>query len=108
DTENSRAAIKLTFDDGAQWHAWLADTEHMRPWLWKHILAGSTRAEQFARAARGWVQDQVNESLQSRANSEATVSARVLFDGSEERFSLHIVPATLLAAMWFQCARLLT
>lgn len=87
----------------------LASVDAVRPWLWKFALSAGTRTERLARLASGWVQEAINESIDaSRNDGEAAVPTRILFNHEEGGFTQHVVPRTLLAALWFQCARVLT
>lgn len=80
----------------------------IRNWLWKFSAAGNDRVEQFVRLASGWVQDEINGNIASSNDRETAVSARVLFNEPHGAFLIHIVPRSLLAAIWLQCARVLT
>jgi len=78
-----------------------------KPWLWKWGNKGGTQAEKLLRFASAWAQKQVNEAMTGNEDGTMT-SVRVLIDGDKAGMMLHIVPDTLLAAMWLQCARVLT
>jgi hypothetical protein len=88
----------------------IANAEDIRPWLWEFAHRAPTRTERLARLAGGWLQDVINASIDATRleDGAAAVPARVLFNAEADRWSLHVVPASLLAALWLQCARVLT
>jgi hypothetical protein len=106
DVDDERAQLRIEGEHGASFSL-LAHKDHHRRWLWGHALEASDRTERLARFAKGWVQDRINERLNGKRDG-AGVSARVLFSPERSAFGLHLVPVSLLAAMWLQCARVLT
>jgi hypothetical protein len=77
--------------------------------LWQCAFGAPTRTERLARLARGWLQQHINSRLDPQHHrGEGAVPARILFDPKTQRFQLHLVPRTLIAAIWFQCARAFT
>jgi hypothetical protein len=77
----------------------------LRDYLWIWANEAESDAEALIRIAKGWAQQQINEAVE-RDGHQST--ARVLFDVDRKEMSLHLVPRTLLGAMWLQCARALT
>jgi hypothetical protein len=60
------------------------------------------------RFATGWAQEKVNRAMEGERGTDETLTVvRLLFNTDEKRMALHLAPRTLLAAMWFQCARVL-
>ena len=72
-------------------------------------VEGRTEEEQMIRFASGWAQEHINAAMSdSGAERQALTSARVILNTDRNALRLHIIPDTLLAAMWLQCARVLT
>ena len=94
--------------DGHAAASHLASSDDLKPWLWNYALAASTGDERQARLATGWLQDQINSSMSDRSDGESAITARILFNDERGAFSTHVVPCSLLAAMWLQCARVVT
>jgi hypothetical protein len=65
-------------------------------------------AELLLRIAKGWAQKHINDELGGDKHPGTNSRARIVFDQDRESMTLRIVPETLLAALWFQCARVLT
>ena len=65
------------------------------------------KRDALIRVARGWAQEEINSAM-SGSDKGTLTNARVLFETDSSRMSLHIVPRTLIGAMWLQCARVLT
>jgi hypothetical protein len=84
-----------------------ANKPPLRPALWKWANQGKTEADRLKRFAFAWAQKRINDAIGDGKYGTST-SVRVLVDGDRDLMSLHIVPDTLLAAMWLQCARVLT
>lgn len=106
---SAKFRLEMSADVGMLTAGELASADAVRPWLWKFALDAGTRTERLARLASGWVQEAINESIDaSRNDGEAVVPIRILFNHEEEGFTQHVAPRTLLAALWFQCARVLT
>ena len=79
----------------------------MHPARWKWGDKGRAAADKVLRFASVWVQKEINGAM-SGAEGGTMTSVRVLINVPEDRMMLHIVPDSLLAAMWLQCARALT
>jgi hypothetical protein len=92
---------------GGEWE-WVCGAANppLRPALWKWANGGQTELERLKRIASAWAQKRINDALGNADNSTNT-SVRILLN-AKGGMSLHIVPDTLLAAMWLQCARVLT
>jgi hypothetical protein len=79
----------------------------VRPHLWDAVQR-LTREDALLHLAREWVRTRVNGNLHGSRGSETSTVARIT-DGDEPgQFEFSLVPVTLLACMWFQCARMLT
>ena len=91
-------------------YAWVCSTKmELKEWLWKWGLEGRTEADRIIRFASGWVQEHINTAMsESGPERQALTSARVILNTDRNALRLHIIPDTLLAAMWLQCARVLT
>jgi hypothetical protein len=80
-----------------------------RDWLWDWARRAQTADETLLRFATGWAQEQINQALEGKRGEHETLTvARVLFNVEDERMILHVAPRSLLAALWLQCARVLT
>jgi lipocalin len=82
-----------------------------KAWLWEWGMAARTESEQLLRFASGWAQRQINDALSGTGagtRSQSLTSVRILADTDRNAMRIRIVPDTLLAAMWLQCARVLT
>ena len=87
---------------------WVAIPEHEhRQYLWDWAMRADSDDDALIRVARGWAQEEINAAM-SGSNKGTLTNARVLFEADSSRMSLHIVPRTLIGAMWLQCARVLT
>jgi hypothetical protein len=88
--------------------AWVCSSKnHLRPWLWTWGNAAPTDDERLLRFASGFAQEQINK-VMSGTPTDARTSVRVLLNHEKDGMMVHIVPDNLLAAMWLQCARVLT
>jgi hypothetical protein len=85
-----------------------ASRDGLKEWLWEWGMEASTEDERLLRFAKGWTQAQINEALIGKSTREALVSTRILFNHERKDMALHVVPRSLLAAIWLQCARVLT
>jgi hypothetical protein len=102
---------RIFYGDGTRWQVVCSPHEgDSRSWLWKWAMEGETEAEQLLRVARGWSQGRINAAMSNvdERRRQSLTSARVLLSPERGSFRLHVVPDTLLAAMWLQCARVLT
>jgi len=94
-------------DASVEHFAWVAIAAEVREYLWKWATAAKSEDEALLRAAQGWAQHEINEAVSGgRAQTPSTV--RILFDADAEKMVLRVCPSNLLAAMWLQCARVLT
>ena len=95
---------------GAKGGATVAVAGELKEWLWDWATKAKTEREMLVRFAKGWVQKQINDGVsgKDRGASESFTAARVLLNHETETMTLHVVPSTLLAALWLQCARVLT
>jgi hypothetical protein len=100
-----RYEYETEFGPGWSWLS--AKDPDLKVWIWKWGNATDSELERLKRFARAWAQIQINKAMDSAENGTQT-SARVLFTPDYSAQRLHIVPDTLLAAMWLQCARVLT
>jgi hypothetical protein len=81
----------------------------VKAWLLDWAIAADSEDESILRIARGWAQTVVNDAMSgSGRNPDAMTSAHVVLNKDTQQMSLHIVPTNLLAAMWLQCAWVLT
>jgi hypothetical protein len=87
---------------------WVTIAGELRDYLWTWATKGDSDAEVVLRIARGWAQHEINEAIGGDKQPGTNSSARVVLDQDRGRMTLRIVPATLIGAMWFQCARVLT
>ncbi len=114
-------ALKQWFtvaNNGARYHrkdhitwesfGWVTVAGELRDYLWTWAVKGNSDAEIMLRVARGWAQGQINEAIGGDKQPGTTSSARVVLDQDRGRMTMRIVPETLIGAMWFQCARVLT
>ena len=87
---------------------WICSGEPpLRSWLWQWGNQGRDDDERLIRFASGWAQKQINDAM-GGSEKETATSVRILMNDEKDGMTLHIVPDTLLAAMWLQCARALT
>lgn len=89
-------------------HGWVTIAGELREYLWTWATKADSDAEILLRIARGWAQQEINEAIGGDKQPGTNSSARVVFDQDRGRMTLRIVPETLIGAMWFQCARVLT
>jgi hypothetical protein len=104
--------------DGAKYHradpvtwesfGWVTIAGELRDYVWKWAAKADSDAEALLRVARAWAQEQINEAIGGNKQPGTNCSARVVFDHEREHMTIRIVPETLIGAMWFQCARVLT
>jgi len=87
---------------------WVTMDGEIRDYLWKWAIKADSDAEALLRIARGWAQGEINGAISDVKQPGANSSARVVLDQDRGRMTLRIVPETLIGAMWFQCARVLT
>jgi len=81
----------------------------LRAWLMLWAAEAKSTDGRVLRYAKGWAQKVINDALTGQGRNEPSlVTARVLLNHERNDLSLHIVPRTLLGAMWLQCARVLT
>jgi hypothetical protein len=81
---------------------------NIREYLWKWA-SGVPENERLIRFARGHAQNEINEAMAGdKDEGESATLARIIYDGDREAMSLRVVPRNLLAALWLQCARVLT
>ena len=121
--EDDITALKQWFTltkEGARYHwqlddnvtlgafGWVTSAGELRDYLWTWAMKADSDAEALMRVARGWAQQQINEAIGGDRQPGTNCSARVVFDQDREHMTLRIVPETLIGAMWFQCARVLT
>lgn len=102
-------AVRYERDErGQQCWEWICAAEPpLKTWLWKWGNKGATEDDRLIRFASGWAQKQINDAMGGSDNETAT-SVRILMNDERDGMVLHIVPDSLLAAMWLQCARALT
>lgn len=84
-----------------------APNPELKGWLWKWGNEARDDNERLLRFASGWAQDIINKAMGNSDRGTST-SVRVLMNHVKDGMMMHIVPDTLLAAMWLQCARALT
>jgi hypothetical protein len=86
----------------------ICSRQQLRDWLWQWGMRGRTEDERIVRFASGWAQEHINKAMSSGRSEHSMTSVRILLNHEADAMRLHIVPDTLLAAMWLQCARVLT
>jgi hypothetical protein len=96
--------------DPVTWHSSCLVTleGQLREYLWTWATKADSDAEMLLRIARGWAQHEINEAIGGSKQPGTNSSLRVVFDQERDRMTIRIVPETLIGAMWFQCARVLT
>jgi hypothetical protein len=94
--------------NGAAHYAWITTPEFPKSNLWEWIAEASSDEDARRRAAQVWLQEELNKAMARDDDGRAATTTRVLFDLNRKRMGVHIVPRSLLAAMWFQCANALT
>jgi hypothetical protein len=87
---------------------WVTIAGELRDYVWTWATQANSDAEALLRIARGWAQERINEAIGGERQPGTNCSARVVFDQDRGHMTLRIVPETLIGAMWFQCARVLT
>lgn len=117
DTATLKQWFTLT-KEGARYHradpitwesmGWVTVQGELREYLWTWAMKADSDAEVLLRIAQGWAQEKINEALEGDKQPGTSSTARVVFDQDRGQMTLRIVPATLIGAMWFQCARVLT
>lgn len=83
--------------------------DHYKSWIWRFAIEQPRSAEErYVRIAGCWAQTMINEALSGTGGEEGQhlVVARVLVE--RDRFSIRVVPRTLLGAIWYQVARYLS
>ena len=61
-------------------------------------------AERVSRLALFWAQRAINQHLVGRGRGQEAVHTRLLYDTEVQSFGVHVVPTSLLGALWLQCA----
>lgn len=117
DTNTLRQWFTVT-NNGARYHrkdpvtwessGWVTIAGELRDYVWKWAARGDSDAEVLLRIARGWAQERINDAIGGDKHPGTNCSARVVFDHEREHMTVRIVPETLIGAIWFQCARVLT
>jgi hypothetical protein len=94
---------------GSRFGTVAAETD-LKEWLWKWAFSDGSNDVAMVRFAKGWCQSEINEALAGGRSGEreSLTAATVLYNHLREDMTLHIVPKTLLAGMWLQCARVLS
>jgi hypothetical protein len=92
---------------GPEWSVVCGANQGFKPYLWKWGSEGRTELDRLKRFASIWAQKKINEAIGDADNGTGT-SVRVLLNDVKDGMAIHIVPDTLLGAMWLQCARVLT
>lgn len=97
-------------EDAVTWHSigWVTIAGELREFIWNWAMEAESDDDALLRIAQGWAQHEINEAIGGDRQVGTTSSARVVFDQDRKRMTLRVVPETLLGAMWFQCARVLT
>jgi hypothetical protein len=99
----------VVFKDENRWAIVCSSQHQLRPLIWGWVVNAPTSGEQLLRAARAWAQDEINEAMSGGGKPvQSLTSVRILLNTDRDVMRLHLVPDTLLAAMWLQCARVLT
>ena len=87
--------------------AWIAIPNEHKEYLWEWAMRADSDDDALVRIAQGWTQNEINSAMSASEKGTLT-STRVIFDHDRESMTLHVTPRTLLGALWFQCARVLT
>lgn len=87
--------------------SWVTIAEKHRKYLWDWATAAKNDDEAILRIAQGWAQYEINQAV-SGAGAETTSTVRIVFDVEAQKMVMRVCPTSLLAAMWLQCARVLT
>lgn len=87
--------------------SWVTIAKEHRAYLWDWASAATTEDESILRIAQGWAQSEINKAVSSD-DGETTSTVRIVFDIDTEKMAMRVCPTSLLAAMWLQCARVLT
>jgi hypothetical protein len=99
----------IRFESEQRWAVVSSAKHQLRPHIWTWVMQSDDEAEQLRRAARAWAQTVINEAMSSGGNTKQSLtSVRILLNPDRSTMRLHLVPDTLLAAMWLQCSRVLT
>jgi hypothetical protein len=107
--EKDRIMYERHHDDTGHRAAVVAGGGFGKEWLVEWASEPNSPNEAIIRASKGWAQHTINEALRAREiHQRSSTSAQVLFNHERRDMTLHIVPSTLVAAMWLQCARVLT
>jgi len=94
---------------GYGWLTVAGGDKTLRPWIWEWAQKAGSERERLLRIAHGWMQHEINDAMSApRHERSAMVSARILLNHERDAMALHLVPDSLLGAMWYQCARVLT
>lgn len=91
-------------DDVAHHLSWVTAPDLIRDYLWDWIKKAATKDEAIFRLAKGWAQQEINKVV----GRETPSTIRVVFDLDTESMAMRVCPTNLVAAMWFQCARMLS
>ena|ERR1700683_2469930 len=92
---------------GEQMSVVSAPENDIRKHIWDWASAAPDGERPF-RFAAGYAQQEINDAMSNSDGDAAATFARVVLDGDRDVMSLRMVPGNLLAAMWLQCARVLT
>lgn len=104
---NNGARYERREADGSGSVGWVTIADQHREFIWKWAMEADSDDAALTRIAQGWAQDQINSAM-GNSDSGTLTSARVIFEIDRKRMALHISPDSLLAALWLQCARILT
>jgi hypothetical protein len=107
--ENDAVRFEREWPSGAAEYEWVCGTKSpaLRTLLWQWGNQAPNDGERLLRFASVWAQKRINEAMHSGDRGTSS-SVRVLMNHIKDGMMLHIVPDSLLAAMWLQCARVLT
>jgi hypothetical protein len=73
------------------------------------VIAARSQDQQLVRAASIFGQEQINKALSGGgANRQSLTSLRIIVNTDQDTLRLYVAPDTLLAALWLQCARVMT